>query len=228
MNFLAICRQNCLNQGRCIGPDRCACVFGFTGKQCETDYRTGPCYTKLIDNLCSASLEGVLCTRQLCCATVGKAWGHPCTKCPSRLNCETGYIKTMRNECVGETIFRIIIFIIILIYVIIKRIINIIIIITDINECDAIPGLCIGGKCLNTPGSFSCECKDGQTRDLESNKCVDEDECQQESGICLDGQCVNTVGGYYCLCNPGFIQSQDKKHCIGKIVILFEFRLMLH
>lgn len=36
---IAICREPCLNQGRCIGPDRCACIYGYTGRRCETDYR---------------------------------------------------------------------------------------------------------------------------------------------------------------------------------------------
>lgn len=32
---LGICSEPCLNGGRCIGPDRCACVYGFTGRRCE-------------------------------------------------------------------------------------------------------------------------------------------------------------------------------------------------
>lgn len=35
MLFVAICTENCLNGGRCIGPDRCACVYGYAGKRCE-------------------------------------------------------------------------------------------------------------------------------------------------------------------------------------------------
>ena len=31
----AICREPCLNGGQCVGPDRCACVYGFTGRRCE-------------------------------------------------------------------------------------------------------------------------------------------------------------------------------------------------
>lgn len=30
-----VCTEPCLNGGRCIGPDRCACVYGFTGRRCE-------------------------------------------------------------------------------------------------------------------------------------------------------------------------------------------------
>jgi hypothetical protein len=180
-----ICLDPCRNGGRCIGPDRCACIYGFTGNHCETDYRTGPCYTGARGALCVNQLEGVVCTKTLCCATVGKAWGHPCEHCPSRLDCEIGFLK---NQKTGECV--------------------------DINECEAIPHLCTGGHCVNSIGSFTCECPEGQSRNPDTNKCDDKNECEDED-VCLDGRCVNTDGSYFCLCNPGFIQSQDKKFCIG-------------
>ena len=53
-----VCKRECENGGRCIGPNRCACVYGYTGRYCEIDYRTGPCYRRLIDNdLCVGQLE---------------------------------------------------------------------------------------------------------------------------------------------------------------------------
>ncbi|KAB0800679.1 hypothetical protein PPYR_06418 [Photinus pyralis] len=179
-----ICLEPCKNGGRCIGPDRCACVYGFTGNHCEIDYRTGPCYGGVRGSLCVNQLDGVVCTKTLCCASIGKAWGHPCEHCPSKLDCEVGFIKNQKSkECV------------------------------DINECEAIPYLCSGGLCVNTVGSFTCDCPPGQARNPGTNKCDDRDECLDE-GICKDGRCVNTMGGYYCLCNPGFIQSQDRTYCI--------------
>lgn len=33
--FTAVCHEPCLNGGKCVGPDRCACVYGFTGRRCE-------------------------------------------------------------------------------------------------------------------------------------------------------------------------------------------------
>lgn len=86
--------------------------------------------------------------------------------------------------------------------------------IVDINECEAIPHLCTGGDCVNSIGSFTCECPAGQSRNPQTNRCDDKNECEDEN-ICQDGRCINTDGSYYCLCNPGFIQSQDKKYCIG-------------
>ncbi|KRT83823.1 EGF-like domain containing protein, partial [Oryctes borbonicus] len=179
-----VCVEPCKNGGRCIGPNRCACLYGFTGNHCEIDYRTGPCYSGSRGSLCINQLDSVVCTKTLCCATVGKAWGHPCEHCPSRLECEIGYLK---NQKTGECV--------------------------DIDECDAIPYLCLGGKCVNSIGSFTCECPPGQARNPSTNKCDDRDECLDED-ICKNGVCRNTIGGYYCLCNQGFIQSQDKTYCI--------------
>uniref|UniRef100_A0A8L0DTR9 Fibrillin 2 n=1 Tax=Oncorhynchus mykiss TaxID=8022 RepID=A0A8L0DTR9_ONCMY len=79
-----VCDSKCQNGGRCIGPNRCACVYGFTGPQCERDYRTGPCFTKVSNQMCQGQVSGIVCTKTLCCATVGRAWGHPCEMCPAQ------------------------------------------------------------------------------------------------------------------------------------------------
>lgn len=118
--------EPCKNRGKCIGPDICACLYGFSGNHCETgilyckrfqnmmnhfinfliDYRTGPCYTGHRGALCVNQLDGVVCTKTLCCATVGKAWGHPCEHCPSRLECDTGFLKNLKTgECVGKYLY---------------------------------------------------------------------------------------------------------------------------
>lgn len=91
---------------------------------------------------------------------------------------------------------------------------------TDIDECEAIPGLCEGGICVNSIGSFTCECPEGQARNPETNACEDRDECA-EGDQCENGHCVNTDGSFYCSCNTGFIPSQDRKKCIGKFPCTF-------
>lgn len=43
---------------------------------------------------------------------------------------------------------------------------------TDINECIVHPGICINGICVNTDGSFRCECREGFSLDASGRNCV--------------------------------------------------------
>jgi hypothetical protein len=94
----------------------------------------------------------------------------------------------------------------------------------DINECQLNTDNCAAtANCYNTPGSFSCVCKNGYTGSgtscapepcptgferNASGSCVDTNECLSP-GACSPGQtCVNQSGTFRCdsaaSCQPGF------------------------
>ena len=47
----------------------------------------------------------------------------------------------------------------------------VIFILTDIDECTRIRSLCRGGRCVNTPGSFRCECPPGHELTPDGRDC---------------------------------------------------------
>lgn len=71
----------------------------------------------------------------------------------------------------------------------------------DVDECQAIFSLCAnGGTCMNTPGSFTCNCAPGFTGTTCS---TDVDECQ--SSPCQNGgTCTDLLNAFLCDCVAGY------------------------
>ena len=59
-------------------------------------------------------------------------------------------------------------------------------------------------NCINTPGSFRCECQPGFTGDAYAG-CTDIDECATNADDCVtNAACTNTQGGFTCTCLDGY------------------------
>uniref|UniRef100_A0A8C4DE92 Latent transforming growth factor beta binding protein 3 n=1 Tax=Dicentrarchus labrax TaxID=13489 RepID=A0A8C4DE92_DICLA len=87
---------------------------------------------------------------------------------------------------------------------------------TDIDECEDFM-LCAYGHCINTEGSFQCQCYPGYQRTQEGSHCEDINECERPSN-CQRGRCINNMGSYHCECQKGYVlvggrRCQDRDEC---------------
>jgi hypothetical protein len=83
----------------------------------------------------------------------------------------------------------------------------------DINECAANNGGC-QQNCINTLGSYYCNCSSGYTLNTDGKSCNDSNECATHNGGCQQN-CTNTVGSYYCSCSTGYTLNNDSRNCIS-------------
>lgn len=109
---------------------------------------------------------------------------------------------------------------------------------SDVNECHD-ESLCTNGHCVNTEGSFFCNCNQPWIPDANKKKCVlatitgewdevsrwemspglnlccstDINECEDPAN-CKNGHCVDTPGSYYCICAPPWTLAMDRNSCV--------------
>ena len=86
----------------------------------------------------------------------------------------------------------------------------------NIDECTSDLNICHEeATCVDTEGSYNCECNDGFIGD--GVNCTDINEC--DTNVCSpSANCINTKGSFSCKCLPGFVG--DGFNCTGKIVWL--------
>ena len=70
----------------------------------------------------------------------------------------------------------------------------------------------VSGICVNTVGSYTCQCLEGFLYDPVNSTCSDIDECTAGTSKCHQ-HCINAQGSYYCDCIPGFSLAEDKITC---------------
>ena len=79
----------------------------------------------------------------------------------------------------------------------------------DIDECTEIGCDEDNTYCVNTLGSYDCNCESGFERMF--GICSDIDECKipEKADSCGNGMCINIPGGFKCECNHGYELSTD-------------------
>ena len=172
---------NFCNNGRCINTDgsaECQCANGFILSQDNSkciDMRQEPCFNNF---QCSISRPKNM-TKQNCCCSFGKSWGTSCDRCPTE---GTSAFKELCPLGPGRGEFG-----------------------EDFDECQLLgPDICDAGICINTDGSYRCECPKGYKLDSSGKKCVDDDECLSMPKICGNGTCSNVDGSFECACAEGY------------------------
>ncbi|KAJ6664070.1 hypothetical protein lerEdw1_008285 [Lerista edwardsae] len=83
----------------------------------------------------------------------------------------------------------------------------------DIDECQNGQVCQQNADCVNTAGSYRCDCKPGY-RFTPVGRCVDRNECEEVPNICSHGRCNDLDGGYFCSCDSGFKPNEDQTMCV--------------
>ncbi|CAG5126620.1 unnamed protein product, partial [Candidula unifasciata] len=80
------------------------------------------------------------------------------------------------------------------------------------DECLHDNGGCVH-LCMNTPGNYSCLCRDGFILAADGKDCLDKNECFENKGGCQH-HCINTLGSFECGCHQGYSLDTNGKECV--------------
>ncbi|XP_033870817.1 nephronectin-like isoform X4 [Acipenser ruthenus] len=188
-----LCQPEC-KHGECVGPNKCKCYLGYTGKTCNQDLnecglKPRPCKHRCMNTYGSYKcycLNGYMlmpdgtCGNALSCSMANCQYGCDVVKGETRCRCPLPGLQLGPD---GRTC-------------------------VDVDECATGRAVCPRfRKCINTFGSYICKCHEGFDLKYINGKyqCIDVNECLSSVHQCSSfAMCYNTPGSYKCKCKGGF------------------------
>uniref|UniRef100_A0A672Z6W8 Latent transforming growth factor beta binding protein 3 n=1 Tax=Sphaeramia orbicularis TaxID=375764 RepID=A0A672Z6W8_9TELE len=209
-----VCQNgDCLNT---LGSFKCSCKAGYVlerNRCVESPAEQAQCFLMASETRgCEHALPTHL-TQEMCCCTVGKAWGRNCERCPqvgtvafSKI-CPAGkgyFLQNIRETVAfpaiifsrnkeGESTHNIA-----------HNNVLCCLLAADTDECKLSRNICGHGECENSLNGHICHCHPGYHLNPQRNVCEDDNECESEPCGHGRGLCVNIEGGYKCLCRQGY------------------------
>ncbi|XP_052518744.1 epidermal growth factor-like protein 6 [Budorcas taxicolor] len=189
----ALCEPGC-KFGECVGPNKCRCFPGYTGKTCSQDvnecgFKPRPCQHRCVNThgsykcFCLSShmlLPNATCPNSWTCAMTNCQYGCKDTEEGPRCLCPSPGLRLAHN---GRACL-------------------------DIDECVSDKAFCpYNRRCVNTFGSYYCKGHVGFELKYISGlyDCVDINECAATTHTCsLHANCLNTQGSFKCKCKQGY------------------------
>ncbi|XP_045712039.1 epidermal growth factor-like protein 6 isoform X2 [Phyllostomus hastatus] len=189
----ATCEPGC-KFGECVGPNKCRCLPGYTGKTCSQDVnecgeKPRPCQHRCVNThgsykcFCLSGhmlMPDATCANSRTCAMTNCQYGCEDTEEGPRCLCPSSglHLAPDGKVCI------------------------------DINECASGKAVCpYNRRCVNTFGSYYCKCHVGFELKYIRGRydCVDINECAVSTHTCsLYANCLNTQGSFKCKCKQGY------------------------
>ncbi|XP_068844717.1 latent-transforming growth factor beta-binding protein 1 isoform X28 [Capricornis sumatraensis] len=221
----------CLNT---MGSYRCTCKMGFgpdpTFSSCVPDTpviseEKGPCYRLVSSGRQCMHPLSVHLTKQLCCCSVGKAWGPHCEKCPLPGTAKEEPVEALtfsREQGPGAVEPEV------ATVPPEKEIPSL-----DQEKTKLEPGqpqLSPGISTIHLHPQFPVVIEktsppmpvevapeastSSASQVIAPTQVTDIDECTQDLHLCSQGRCENTEGSFLCICPAGFMASEEGTNCI--------------